>query len=221
MNEFPQNEKKLANFVPETLLDLIRDRIKAGVVDAEALFDDGEEDEDTLTGALGAKIATPGKLVFREGDAIWSYEIRSKKIRGRGSNAPEKDLGADGIFQVSVSHGVEQVFSKGLPFQAKIRGGYNNVTVRGQARDLFRTSGTGVVVRYSENGYEAIDVRKLISGEGARARVGRGSAKKLTAVLGDDFLDCSVGRPGLFYDPEKEAWSDGVTAITTRIERFR
>src|ERR1019366_423696 len=120
-----EKPKELKEIVSEDCLRHIRDRIKAGVVDAEAQFGINQADEDAVTGALGQAISTT-PTIFKGTGGSYSYHITSTKIRGRGPNAPEKTLGADAIFQVSVSKNGNQIFSKGLPFQAKMEGGFDN-----------------------------------------------------------------------------------------------
>jgi len=60
----------------------------------------------------------PQAVVFGDGQRRYSYQVSYRKIRGRGPRAPEKQLGAGGIFQIEVTddHGRQ---TKGLPFQSK------------------------------------------------------------------------------------------------------
>jgi hypothetical protein len=48
--------------------------------------------------------------------------------------------------------------------------------------------------------------------------------RSLGELLADDFLDCDIGQPGLFYDPVTEKWLGGSAGkppgehiITTRV----
>jgi hypothetical protein len=104
--------------LPDGLKALIRDRYLAGVSDALAKYPFSAADEDSLTGALGNSISMPQAVVFGDGQRRYSYQVSYRKIRGRGPRAPEKQLGADGIFQIEVTddHGRQ---TKGLPFQSK------------------------------------------------------------------------------------------------------
>jgi hypothetical protein len=109
----------LENFVPKELIDLIGDRIKAGVSDAEGKFGLNAKEEDALTGALGHAISTPRPMTLQSPQGTFVYEIRSFKLRGRGPEAPEKRLGADAIFQVAVSAGGRMVFLRVSRFRQK------------------------------------------------------------------------------------------------------
>jgi hypothetical protein len=193
---------KLQELLPPEFLRLIRDRIKAGVVDAENLFHLNQDEEDSITGALAQAISTKAEMAFDGPDGSFGFKIESYKIRGRGIGAPEKHLGADGILQISVSTDGHKVFSKGLPFQAKKFGGFKNADVLSQASDLLRTTETGVVIRYSDEGYTAMDVRNMVEvreTDGTQVRV---FPPKLATVFGDSFLDCEIGRVGLSFDRE-------------------
>lgn len=212
----------LAKIVPKPVLDLIRDRIKAGVTDAEAKFRLNEADEDAITGALGHAISTPAPVLVTTPEGAFSYEITSIKIRGRGLNAPEKRLGADSIFQVSVTKGNTRIFAKGLPFQAKKGGGFGNAKVIKQAIDLYRTSKTGTVVRYSRKGYTAVDVREMVSRHTGPNLPAKPAPKKLATVFGDDFVDCTIGRLGLYYAGEMDLnQGENLWTITTTIRSER
>ena len=194
------DEPSLAQLLPPRFLLLIRDRIKAGVTDAVAKFQLNAADEDSVTGALAQAISTATPLVYRGPEGNFQFEIRSLKIRGRGKGAPEKRLGADGILQIVVSKNGKRVFTKGLPFQAKIEGGFENQAVRQQAASLYRTSETGLIVRYAADRYTGVDVRDLFRpvADGQPDRVVR--QENLGTVFGDRFLDCEIGRMGLTYN---------------------
>lgn len=112
----------MKNLLPREVLDSLHDRYRAGVDAAEAMFEESEADEDALTGALGQAISMPHAQTFITGQGVYSVRVSYRKIRGRGKGAPEKALGADGIFQSIISDVTgKQLFRKGLPFQSKKR----------------------------------------------------------------------------------------------------
>ena len=104
--------------LPDGLKAVIRDRYLAGVSDAQAKYPFSAADEDSLTGALGNSISMPHEMLFGDGQNQYSYQMSYRKIRGRGPRAPEKQLGADGIFRIEVTDERGRQ-TKGLPFQAK------------------------------------------------------------------------------------------------------
>lgn len=194
------DEPKLEHLLPKQFLALIRDRIKAGVSDAEAKFRLNQDEEDSLTGALAQAISTTAPLRFGGPEGVFDFAIESYKLRGRGEGAPEKRLGADGILQISVSKNGRSVFAKGLPFQAKKFGGFANAAVRKQAHDLYDTSQSGIIVRYSDKGYTGTDVRNLLNDAGAGLAAQKPPTATLATLFGDSFLDCEIGRMNLTYD---------------------
>jgi hypothetical protein len=133
------------------VIGFIQDRYLAGTADAEAQYEYAAGDEDTLTGSLGALISTRGRVRFLVDSASeYVVEIGYRKIRGRGPGAPEKHLGADGIFQLDISaQGVGSVFRKGLPFQSKKNWKGRDSKLVKQARLMEQTMGGGIVIDYT------------------------------------------------------------------------
>jgi hypothetical protein len=193
------DESRLSQLLPARFLLAIRDRIKAGVSDAEAKFRFNQDEEDALTGALAQAISTSEPLAFKSNEGNFKFSIESFKLRGRGEGAPEKRLGADGILQICVFKNGKLDFEKGLPFQAKKRGGFGNAAVTKQARSLVDTSGTGIIVRFSPEGYTAVDARTLLDPKENSQITVSPPVIRLATMLGDLFLDCEVGRMGLSF----------------------
>jgi hypothetical protein len=215
-------ENTLAGLVPAQLLRLIRDRIKAGVADAEAMFYLNEEEEDSISGALGQAIATKDPIVLQSEQGMFSFEIKAFKIRGRGPNAPEKHLGADGIIQIRATKFDDVVFTKGLPFQAKKTGGFTSATVRRQAEDLARTAHVGIILKYKQDDYTGVNINEILAAQDSPVLNPRKIVpRKLSAILGDDFLDCNIGRRGLYYDKHAVSFGKkGAWVISTEVRQL-
>ena len=194
-NPDPQELKPL---IPEVMYNAISDRIKAGISDAEALFGVNEEDEDAVTGALGQAISTPQPVVFTGPEGVFELTIKSFKTRGKGPYAPEKKLGADAVFQIAVFHEGNRLFAKALPFQAKKVGGFRNLKVQLQAKGMQQHFGSGAIVRYSKNGYRAVDIREMVTKDGTILDQPV-TETKLATVFGDHFLACKIGSTGSYY----------------------
>lgn len=60
------------------------------------------EDEDTFTGHVGALLGCAERQTDVSGQT-WRWRIEYSKFRGRGRDASETFLGADGIFEVRVT----------------------------------------------------------------------------------------------------------------------
>jgi hypothetical protein len=180
-----------------------------------------------VTGALGY-FHTAMPVIFQSPEGIFKYKIRSHKIRGRRRGAPEKRIGADAIFQIAVFQSGRKVFSKGLPFQAKIGGGFKNQKVQDQAKNMQLYFETGIVVRYSPNGYKGLDIREILTSPtfetSATAPLQQNlRPKKLGTVLGEDFLNCIIGLKSAYTtveDQENQLLQDALVIETkvTQIE---
>jgi hypothetical protein len=199
---------ELRDVVPEMVITTIRERLITGVADAEANFDDSFADEDSLTGALGQAIAHTHPVRIQIGDQEYIVRVHYRKVRGRGPRAPERPFGADGVFQIAVlNRDGRPVWRKGLPFQSKKNWMGADANVVTQARKMIETAGTGLVIDYSENGYTACPADIVVEREG-RARELRQARqlRPLGQVLGNDFLECRIGREGLYFDSGTEAF---------------
>jgi len=219
----------MRDILPSSLVDILRDRYVAGVADAEALFEAGVADEDSLTGALGQAIARPLPYEFIDGMTAYSAKISWKKIRGRGLNAPERLYGADGLFQIIAydEHG-SVLRAKGLPFQSKTNWRGRSAEVARQSRDIESSLGGGIVLNFKRSGYEACSTTDAVASNGNRRQVLRNrQMKPLGQLLGADFLNCTIGQLDLYFDPERERFFkatellEPANTITTVVRRRR
>lgn len=192
--------------LPELVRTFIRDRYLAGVADAQAQYQYGAGDEDALTGALGALISMTRPVTFNIEGLTLTVLINYRKLRGRGPNAPEKQFGADGNFQIQISDANHaSVFKKGLPFQAKKGWKGRDKRLMEQAREMSRAIHGGIVIDYSLNGYAACDINDVIEMRGNRKALdGAGKIRPLGQILANEFLDCVIGIRGLYYDNQVE-----------------
>jgi hypothetical protein len=189
---------------------LLRDRYVAGVANAEFAFDQHLADEDALTGALGQSLATLEPVVFDSGEQQYVFRLSYRKIRGRGHDAPEKRYGADGVFQIEVTDRTETVLRrKALPFQSKKNWRGKDKRLAEQASVMNSVTPGGIVVDYAATGYRACTTQAVIAAGGSRRAIERfGSMHPLGQMLSRDFLDCTLGVNGLFYDPGEERFVD-------------
>ncbi len=219
---------RMRDILPPSLIEILRDRYLAGVANAEAAYDQHEADEDSLTGALGQALAMREPIIFSGSDGTYAVRVSYRKLRGRGPGAPEKTLGSDGIFQIEVASESGQVIrSKGLPFQAKTNWRGKNSALYEQANAMEQASPGGLVIDYTPNGYKACTAKAVVAAGGRRSNVERyGAMRSLGQVLSRDFLDCTIGTRGLYFDPEREMYArlgDGsdLDVITTQVIRVR
>lgn len=187
----------MEKFLPFEIYKELERHIIDNCKKAQLGYSSAEDDEDTLTGDLFAR------LQIKEWSGIninsfldsWKWKIDYKKFRGRGPDALEKYLGADGIFQIEV-HDENTTFKKAILFQAK-KGAYRkNKDLKEQLSKIekFNQSSSAVFV-YSPNGYVAVTGNEYL-GENYKEH-------KLCKYLSSLFLNCHVGVKNLFYDFEE------------------
>jgi hypothetical protein len=155
-------------------------------------------DEDTVTGALGGTFDHIVRGTFVVNGTRWSWRTRTKKLRGRGPGADEKEIGADGLFEIEVQDANGVILArKSLPFQAKNDRRGSRARLAEQARKIAALPGGGCVVDYSRDGYTAVNAQTVADQDGAWPM---SPATPLGDYLAQDFLPCRVGSRDLYYD---------------------
>lgn len=172
---------------------------------------------------MGQAISRPMTQTFLTPGGDFWVEIGYTKLRGRGKNAPEKKYGSDGIFQIKVLDKTGKIIrAKGLPFQSKKNWRTKQIKLAHQARNMELSTPGGIVIDFSTKGYTACDAADVVRFEGdKRALESSGKVRRLGQLLGDDFLNCHIGKLNLFFDPEKEQYKiagDNFHIITTTIK---
>lgn len=114
---------------------VLADHYRVSIAAAVRGYADSAADEDAVTGALGQ--ALRGEGTIRLDGKVVRWTTRYRKLRGRGRGAPEKMLGADGIFEVELEDDEGVRSRKSLPFQAKNNSpSYGDSHLRRQAKGL-------------------------------------------------------------------------------------
>lgn len=223
----------MRDILPPEVFSALRDRYLAGVADAEFAFEQHQADEDSVTGGLGQALATREPMLFVHGGTEYAVRISYRKLRGRGKNAPERIFGSDGLFQISVEDAFGRVVRrKGLPFQSKMNWRGKRADLLRQATLMEQLTPGGIVIDFSPSGYSACSAKAAIAAGGSRRQSDRfGSVRPLGQILSRDFLECTIGTRGLYFDPKQADYifEDGeeeelgpyliTTAITVRVER--
>jgi hypothetical protein len=179
--------------------DDIRRHLVRAVSESEESYASAAEDEDTMTGHLGAKLEARNRRVLVQDAEIrgeWKWSLQYYKFRGRGPRPTEFYLGADGIFELQLTIGM-RTESKSILFQAKMdrKGGRDLLE---QAVKLSTWREAAFVTNYSRDGFAAVTLDQVI-----RERGGAPSfhdARPLAAYLGEEFLNCVTGDDELRYD---------------------
>lgn len=192
--------------LPELVVMTLQKHFYAGVKHAEVRFQYHAADEDSVTGALANDLLEPEPMKIQVGGQVYLWTTTYYKIRGRGKDAPEGELGSDGIFQFEVydERIGRMLVRKGLLFQSKKRWTGSDRRLLGQARDLLAQSPSAIVIDYSEKGYRAFAASDVVAANGNRRRIKARHNKPLAEVLGDEFVRCTRGDRGLRWEPEEE-----------------
>jgi hypothetical protein len=204
-------------YIPEEVLQSIKEHIEAAIPRAVSGFISANEDEDTMTGELGSSLRSGTRTVVvdrAEVNGPWKWAIDYTKFRGRGKNATESYVGADGIIELSLDwFGRKE--SKSLLFQAKMDW-RADASLMEQAVLLSTWREASIFVNYTEATIEAFSIDSVLRSRGKHsdARNPLPFADALTKY----FLECKVGNTDLAYDPVSRQlrWraTSGVTVAT-------
>lgn len=181
--------------IPE-LRDALKRQYRDGISAAVQGYADSAADEDSVTGALGQALRGGGVVDIGAGKCV-KWITRYRKLRGRGKNAPEKEWGADGLFEVETIDDSGILSRKTLPFQAKNNSPkYGNSDLIKQAKKIAAFPGGGIVVNYKPNGYVAVDARFVANRDDAGNH-----ESPLADKLSEEFLLCKIGSPSYIFEP--------------------
>ena len=189
-------------YIPDEVKFSIHNHFQNSINRAINGYLSAHEDEDTLTGHLGAclKINNQTVQVNSSGNEIigkWIWSIDYYKFRGRGGNATENYLGADGIFELILNNG-SQIEKKSLLFQAKKEWHTSDNSLFRQCIKLSTWREASFVLNYTPTSFEAILIDDVIRSRGSREDIA--IIYNLANFLGTDFLDCEIGDNDLEYD---------------------
>jgi hypothetical protein len=195
-------------YIPDEVQEAIRAHLRDAVAAARDEFFSSSEDEDSLTGHLGALLMTRGtQAVYAETNAeipgVWRWRITYNKFRGRGPGATERFVGADGIIELSLDWGGDQPQSKTMLFQAKI-GDDDRQGLTAQALKLSTWREAAAIFKYGVDAFSGYTVDEVLAAGGA-LRADRG--RDLDSYLSDLFVPCHVGDDELQYDARRRLLS--------------
>ena len=203
-------------YIPNEVRQSIKDHIQHAVENARDGYLSANEDEDTMTGHLGALLRIGKQSVSVSQSEIsgdWKWSIDYFKFRGRGPKATEKTIGADGVFELQLSIGAREEI-KSLLFQSKMDLSRDK-SLAEQCIRLSTWREAAFVVNYKHDAFEAFSIDDVIRSRGSRPK----SSTSLADYLCDNFVDCLVGDSDLLYDAKsrKLQWRtiDGEVVATS------
>lgn len=166
----------------------IAEQLKNAVRAAAQNYELNAADEDSVTGGLVERLASDVKGSL--GD--WSWRVRPIRVSSNLDEGGEGELGADLVVQLDVYNG-GNVAQKLVPIQAKNQWTGKDRLLEGQAKALTNFPGSGIVADYRPGGYGACRAEVAVKAGGNRKSVAATSVSDLGTMLGDDFLDCTIG----------------------------
>lgn len=185
--------------IPAQVLDDIADHVSAAMERAIQGFWSANEDEDALTGHMGACLKIGVRTVNVTQDQIkgpWKWSIDYTKFRGRGKAATESFLGADGILELSLDKGYRKD-TKSLLFQSKTDWESSSDIVE-QALLLSTWREAAIGINYTPTVFEAYSIDNILASRGIKAQAKGGLP--LQDALNHYFIRCKIGNTDLRYD---------------------
>jgi hypothetical protein len=191
-------------YIPSKVRIEIERHVSERLAEAQERYWAAAEDEDTFTGHLGALLGCPERKADVDGQ-VWRWRIEYTKFRGRGPNASESFLGADGIFEVRVM-GPEVDGRKSVLFQAKMEAVLGADALE-QALDLSNWREAAVFVVYQERAITVYPIDAVLRTQIAGSPV-RGVS--FSDFFLGTFLACRMGDSDLEYDAKSRLllWRD-------------
>lgn len=192
----------MRDVIPDQLFEAVQHHFKHQGRRAEDGWESAAEEEDTLTGDIGAHLRRRWTRRVRAAGALWRWRVTYKKFRGRGTAALENKIGADGIVQVEVRQDRDPVIAtKGVLFQAKKGHLERGARFVEQISKMEALAPAGAVVfQYRQDGYFAAAAHDLLAAARHNQPLRAVQLAPLGAYLADTFLRCGIGLRGMYYD---------------------
>jgi hypothetical protein len=193
----------MRDLIPAPVIESVREHLKTVAEDAVEGWEANKDEEDSLTGDLGARLSMDRFQPILVNGQLWDWRIRYKKFRGRGENAFEHTSGADGIIQIEVTlRGT--TFHKGILFQAKKATRFRARELKEQVVSMegFAPGGSAVVL-YDPAGYRAMTGAEFLHFDERLVGPPIRKMRPLGSFF-DDFLECKNGIRGMYYEAVRE-----------------
>jgi hypothetical protein len=189
----------LIDILPDYVVRELQDHLRERSAQAQAGWESAAEEEDALTGDFCGSLRRDWVEV--NGDrGRWFWRVKYKKFRGRGKAAPEKHLGADGIFEIEARPIDGDIVTKGVLFQAKKERGGSRRDLRDQVRKMERIApGGSAVFEFGPEAYRAEASAAMFPATQESNRIPH-PRHFIGRYLADQFLPCRSGIRGMYYD---------------------
>lgn len=192
----------MKSIIPLKVFNNISSHIISRSTNFRETWESASDEEDSLTGDFcrSLSVSWTSPILIR-GRGSWRWRVSYKKFRGRGNGAFEKICGADGIFQIEVENkNTGKVQRKGLLFQAKKNKIGRTTDLKKQVIKMETLApGSSSIFAYSSDHFGAMSSKDFI--KYYRTSVPQSpNLDNIGNFLGVDFLECRVGKRGLYYD---------------------
>jgi hypothetical protein len=189
----------LIDILPDYVVSELQGHLRERAERAQAGWESASEEEDALTGDFCGSLRNDWVEVNGHGGR-WFWRVRYKKFRGRGKAAPEKHLGADGIFEIEARPVDGDIVTKGVLFQAKKERGGSRRDLRDQVRRMEAIApGGSAVFEFGPNAYRAEASSEMFPAKQDSNRIPH-PRNLIGDYLADQFLPCRSGIRGMYYD---------------------
>lgn len=193
--------------IPAQVISELRSHIIGACDAAQAGYRSSSGHEDAVTGALGERLRLePGKYIHTD-EGTWRLVVRWKKFPS-GRSRVESEIGADGIIQFEIFQGYgQEIYTKGLLFQAKKREDYDIDRLLHQCRQMNEISpDASAVFQFGRNAYLAMDCTQILNmPDASRMPNFQDQGVPLGNYIVDRFLSCEVGTEKLYFDLANES----------------
>ena len=195
----------MEDLLPEFVLESLRDHYYAGVTAAELGYGHHSRNENSVTGALGQALFTPGIRFIEIDGHAYRWRAFHEVLSSQGPGTAEHEFGGDGVFQLEVLDPEGHVLRrKALMFQAKKEWRGANKKLLKQAEDMVAYTPSAIVVDYRQTGFTGVAAVDVIEAGGNRRNIPQERQKRLAEILGDEFVRCRRGQVGVFWNPETQ-----------------
>jgi hypothetical protein len=184
--------------------DAIDTHVRQRLAEVQDRYWSASEDEETFTGQFGALLGCSERKTEVDGQ-MWRWRIEYTKFRGRGGDATESFLGADGIFEVRVM-GPQVDGRKAILFQSKMEN-FRGIHALEQALALSNWREAAAFIAYTERNVSVYPIDAVL-----RTKI-TGSLAMGTPFpdfFVGTFLGCKMGDSDLAYNPRSRVlqWRD-------------
>lgn len=192
--------------LPRNVYEAVAEHLRSVGRRAHRHWETNQAHEDSLTGALFSQLTTHRTRRISGDHGKWLWRIKAYKFGSGGRGSQEKMIGADGILEIEIwHHGSGTIDQKSLLIQAKKQWSGRDTRLVKQINSIEHIApGSSAAFDYGPDGYSAVKGKHVLTAEGYRNDLADRQIEPLGDFLADQFLACTAGVKGLYYDPRRK-----------------